>query len=140
MTQESRVQNPESRPSVRKVDHNFENLGVWNHASKLAVDVCVAWEESNNFPLKDQIRRSTISISSNIAEGTERATDRDFSRFLDITKRSCSELRTQLQLHKEISRKLSCEPFEGTDRMISETKEISKMLGGLSKHLNVPRS
>ena len=100
MTQESRVQNPKFRPSVRKVAHNFENLGVWKRASKLAVDVCVAWEESNNFSLKDQIRRSAMSIPSNIAEGPKRTTDHDLSRFLDIAKGSCGELCTQLQLHK----------------------------------------
>jgi four helix bundle protein len=138
MMRESRVQNPESRPSVRRSDHNFENLEVWKRASRLAVEVCVAWEESTNFPLKDQIRRSAISIPSNIAEGAERTTDRDFSRFLDIAKGSCGELRTQLQLHKGICRELSRDPFQGTDAMISESKEISKMLGGLIKHLNVP--
>ena len=51
-----------------------------------------------DFGFKDQIRRSAISISSNIAEGFERNSRPDFRRFLAIAKASCGELRSQMHL------------------------------------------
>jgi four helix bundle protein len=111
--------------------HNFENLEVWKRGCRLAVDVCVASSKTREFALKDQITRSAISIPSNIAEGAERSSDADFSRFLSYSKGSCGELRTQLMIHQAVSRELATEPFAGTPDMIEETREISKMLGAL---------
>ena len=115
--------------------HNFENLEVWKRGCRLAVDVCVASHKSRDFALKDQIHRSALSIPSNIAEGAERSSDSDFSRFLSYSKGSCGELRTQLMIHREICRELGTEPFSNTDAMIEETREISKMLSGFIGHL-----
>ena len=109
--------------------HNFENLDVWKRGCRLAVDVCVASHASRDFNLKDQIQRAALSIPSNIAEGAERSTDADFSRFLSYSKGSCGELRTQLMVHREVCRELGHEPFAKTSEMIEETREISKMLG-----------
>lgn len=109
--------------------HNFENLDVWKRGCRLAVNVCVASSGSKDFKLKEQIQGSAISIPSNIAEGAERATNADFSRFLSYSKGSCGELRTQLMIHKEVCRELGIKPFPGTSEMIEETREISKMLG-----------
>ena len=114
---------------------NFENLDVWKRGCRLAVDVCVASHASKEFGLKDQITRSATSIPSNIAEGAERASDADFSRFLGYSKGSCGELRTQLMIHREVCRELGKEPFTGTSEMIEETREISKMLGAFIDHL-----
>jgi four helix bundle protein len=116
--------------------HNFENLDVWKRGCRLAVDVCVASYASKEFALKDQITRSAISIPSNIAEGAERSTDADFSRFLSYSKGSCGELRTQLMIHRDVCRELGTEPFNRTSEMIEETREISKMLGAFIDHLS----
>jgi four helix bundle protein len=115
--------------------HNFENLDVWKRGCRLAVDVCVASHASKEFVLKDQITRSAISIPSNIAEGAERSSDADFSRFLSYSKGSCGELRTQLMIHHEVCRELGNEPFIGTSEMVEETREISKMLGAFIEKL-----
>ena len=109
--------------------HNFENLDVWKRGCKLAVDVFVASHGSKDFALKDQIQRSALSIPSNIAEGAERPTNADFSRFLGYSKGSCGELRTQLMVHEEVCRQLGTEAFPQTAEMIEETREISRMLG-----------
>jgi len=109
--------------------HNFENLDVWKRGCRLAVEVCVASHASRDFNLKDQIQRSALSIPSNIAEGAERPSNADFTRFLGYSKGSCAELRTQLMIHKEVCRQLGIDPFQGTNEMIEETREISKMLG-----------
>jgi len=116
--------------------HNFENLEVWKRGCRLAVDVCVATHGSRDYALKDQLQRSAISIPSNIAEGAERPSDPDFSRFLGYSKGSCGELRTQLMVHKEVCRRLSVSPLQDSDEMIAETREISRMLGGLMDRIN----
>ncbi len=118
--------------------HNFENLDVWKRSCRLAVDVCVASHGSREFALRDQIQRSAISIPSNIAEGAERPSDADFARFLGYSRGSCGELRTQLMIHREVCRELGIEPFENTSEMIEETREISRMLGGLADRINPP--
>ncbi|MBN8457103.1 MAG: four helix bundle protein [Verrucomicrobia bacterium] len=120
------------------MNHNFENLEVWKRGCRLAVDVCVATHKSRDFVLRDQLQRSAISIPSNIAEGSERASEADFTRFLSYSKGSCGELRTQLMIHREICRELEIEPFANTDEMISESREISRMLKGFISRLTPP--
>jgi four helix bundle protein len=115
--------------------HNFENLEVWKRGCRLAVNVCVATHGSKEFELKSQITRSSLSIPSNIAEGAERRSDMDFARFLEYSKGSCGELRTQLMVHREVCRELGIEPFSKASEMIDETREISKMLGSLIERL-----
>jgi four helix bundle protein len=111
--------------------HNFENLEVWKRGCRLAVNVCVAAHGSKEFELKNQITRSSLSIPSNIAEGAERRSNADFARFLEYSKGSCGELRTQLMVHHEVCRELGIESFNKTSEMIEETRELSKMLGSL---------
>ena len=116
--------------------HNFEQLEVWKRGCQLAVDVCVASHKTREFTLKDQITRSAISIPSNIAEGAERSSDADFSRFVSYSKGSCGELRTQLMIHAAVCNELETEPFKGTAEMIEETRDLSKMLGALINKLS----
>ena len=73
------------------------------------------------------MQRAAISIPSNIAEGTERDSAADFVRFLRIAKGSCSELRTQIYLARELE---LIQPTESA-AWVSETKEINAMLQGL---------
>lgn len=120
------------------MNHNFENLEVWKRGCRLAVDVCVATHKSRDFVLRDQLQRSAISIPSNIAEGSERASEADFTRFLSYSKGSCGELRTQLMIHREICRELQIEPFANTDEMIGESREISRMLKGFISRIAPP--
>lgn len=110
--------------------HNLENLEGWNCGCSLAVNVCVASHESREFLLKDQIQRPAISIPSHIAEGSERASEDDFARFLTYGEGSCD--------HREIYRELTVRPFPDTDLMIGEIREISRMISGLIGHLKSP--
>lgn len=113
----------------------FEDLEVWKRGCQLAVDVCVATNDSREYALRDQMQRSAISIPSNIAEGAERDSDGDFIRFLRISKGSCAELRTQLYISERIRKQLDQPSLKGSSEMISETREISKMLQGLVKSI-----
>ena len=84
---------------------NFKELRVWQEAKKLAIDVYKVTRSgklSRDYGLRDQIQRSAVSIPSNIAEGYERNSDKEFVRFLMIAKGSIAELRTQLEICMEI--------------------------------------
>lgn len=111
----------------------FEDLEVWRRGCQLAVDVCVATGDSRDYALKDQMQRSAISIPSNIAEGSERDSDKDFIRFLRYSKGSCGELRTQLYIAESVSKELGKPALKNSREMISETRQLSAMLQGLVK-------
>ena len=83
----------------------FRELTVWQKAKDLSVIVYKETERraiSRDYGLKDQIRRSAVSIASNIAEGDERDTNKDSVRFFYIAKGSLAELQTQVQIAHEI--------------------------------------
>ena len=79
--------------------HNFKELIVWQKARTLVVDVyrlTKSFPNEEKYALTSQIKRSVISISSNIAEGAARNTDKDFAHFLDIALGSSNELESQI--------------------------------------------
>ena len=79
--------------------------------------------------MEDQVQRAALSVPSNVAEGYERDSSKEFVRFLNIAKGSCGELRTQLY----ISRKLNFLTKTEFDRLVGESKETSAMLHGLAQ-------
>lgn len=113
--------------------HHFEELEVRKRACRLSVDVLQLVDPLKLYALRDQIARSCISIPSNIAEGAERETDKEFRRFPNIAKASAGELRTQLF----IEGKAGFFDPETTKTLTNEVKEISKMIQGLSKSLKI---
>jgi four helix bundle protein len=108
---------------------SFEDLEVWQRGCRLSVDVYNAFETCRRFSLRDQIERAGLSIPSNIAEGAERGSAKDFAHFLNFSKGSCGELRTQLY----IARKLKAIEKAEFEKLVSETKQISAMLEGLRR-------
>lgn len=115
--------------------NTFEDLEIWKRGRQLAVDVYVANHHSKDFGLKDQMQRAAVSIPSNIAEGCERDSTPDFIKFLRYSKGSCGELRTQLYISDRVREKLSQPTLDGSREMITETKELSKMIQGLINSL-----
>lgn len=110
---------------------SFEDLKVWQRGCALAVGIFEAFADCKNFTLKDQIGRAGLSIPCNIAEGSERGSARDFAHFLNFSKGSCGEVRTQVY----IARKLNLLRKPEFERFVTETKEISKMLEGLRRSM-----
>ena len=108
---------------------SFEDLEVWQRGCRLAVDVFKTFADCRNFTMQDQVQRSGLSIPCNVAEGYERNSDKEFIRFLNISKGSGGELRTQ----PYISRKLDFLTKLDFERLVGESKEISKMLHGLAR-------
>lgn len=110
---------------------SFEDLDVWRRSCDLAVQVCKAFRKCNDYGFKDQITRSSISVPSNIAEGAERNSRKEFSQFLGYAKGSAGELRTQLIIAGRLGYITEAQSRE----WISETREISAMIYGLGKSL-----
>lgn len=115
--------------------NNFQEMEVW----KISIDLVKSiYKLTNNpsyksdFSLKDQIRRSAVSIPSNIAEGFDRSSNKEFLKFLHYAKGSCSELITQIIISKEIEY-INDYDFKETYDLLNK---ISKSLGGLMKALN----
>jgi len=110
----------------------FRELMVWRKARDLAVMVYKETTEgvfARDYGLRDQIRRSAVSVPSNIAEGDERDSDKDAVRFFYIAKGSLAELQTQLEIAHLIGY-LDKTRYASLD---SACTEIAKMLGGLIK-------
>lgn len=113
---------------------NYKELKVWQKAVDLAVLVYAMTEsfpKSEIYGLTSQMRRSAVSVGSNIAEGSERNSDRDFIRFLTIAKGSLAELETQ----NTISQKLGYVDDNIFVQLSMAAAEIGKMINGLSNKL-----
>ena len=107
----------------------FEDLEVWKKSARLCADIYKELNELKDYNFKHQITSSALSISSNIAEGFERESQKECLNFLSYAKGSCGELRSQIYIGMEI---------DYIDRKrgkvwISEASEISAMLSGLIK-------
>lgn len=111
--------------------HHFEELEVWKRSSRLAVSVLELIQNTKLYALRDQMARCCISVPSNIAEGAERESDREFGRYLAIAKGSLGELRTQLYLGV---RSNSFAP-DTANPLIEETKQIASMISRLRRKL-----
>lgn len=112
----------------------FEDLEVWIAAKDFCVTIYKITENENlkrDFGLKDQIRRASISILSNISEGFERNGNKEFIQFLSYSKGSAGEVRAQLYVIKELNFITENEFVELNDKIT----QISKMLSGFINYL-----
>jgi four helix bundle protein len=112
----------------------LEEIEVWQRGCRLAVDIYKLTrtpEFNNDWGLRDQIRRASVAIPSNIAEGYGRISDAEFNRFLVIARGSSMELKTQLHIAHAICyiEKVMAEKLTG------ECDQIASMLTSLSKYL-----
>jgi four helix bundle protein len=112
--------------------HSFEDLEVWKKACRLTIRIYRELQGSRDYSLKDQMTRSAVSIASNIAEGAERGSGRDFKRFLTIAKGSAAELRTQIY----IAERVGTLPHDKAAQFVSDVKHVSAMLHKLTKSIS----
>lgn len=113
----------------------FEDLKVWQEARKLADSVfnlIISKTDIIDFPLKDQINRSSGSIMDNIAEGFGRRGNKEFRQFLTIAWGSCSEVKSQV--YRAADRKYLTE-VEKT-QLLDNCDAITKMINGLIKYMS----
>jgi four helix bundle protein len=113
--------------------HNLKELKIWSKAIDLATEVyklTAEFPKEENYGLTSQIRRSAISVPSNIAEGAGRNSDKEFVYFLGVSNGSSYELQTQLV----ISRNLDLVDAR-VDLLLDEIDQIQKMNYSLQKKL-----
>ena len=114
--------------------HNFKELVVWQKSIDLTVEIYKATAllpTDERFGLISQMRRCSVSISSNIAEGSGRGSGPQFKHFLNISQGSAFELETQLI----ISNRLGLLTNELTPKLIDKVIEIQKMIHSLERKL-----
>ena len=90
---------------IRKKVECFEDLFIWQKAVEFAKEIYLLAEKkglTNDFGLKNQMWNSAVSISSNIAEGFERRSRKEYLNFLNIAKGSAGEIRSQLCVAFEV--------------------------------------
>ncbi|HUL30589.1 MAG TPA: four helix bundle protein [Thermodesulfobacteriota bacterium] len=108
----------------------FEDLIAWQKARELTKNiyrVTKVGEFLKDFGLRDQMRRASVSMMSNIAEGFERGGRSEFHQFLVIAKGSCAELRSQLYVALD-AEYINLGTFQSLDSL---AKETSRLVGGL---------
>lgn len=111
----------------KKKVEKFEDLFVWQKARSLVRSVYRASEVWKDYGLKDQIRRASVSVMSNIAEGFERGTKDEFLYFLYVARGSCGEVRAQLYVASD-QNFISKVDFE---RLSDEADHASRLLFNL---------
>jgi four helix bundle protein len=110
----------------------FERLEVWHKAVEYAAtiyDVTRTFPEEERFGLTSQLRRSSVSISCNIAEGSSRSSRVDFNRFIEIAYGSLLESVSELRIAQK-QKFVSNPAFE---RIYKQAEELAKMLSGLRR-------
>jgi four helix bundle protein len=114
--------------------HNFKELKVWQLSRQLVKEVyelTADFPSSEKYGLISQLRRCTVSIPSNIAEGAGRNTDKDFAHFLNISLGSAYELETLLIVSLDLELITSAQLADVSNKI----SEIQKMTFGLIKTL-----
>jgi four helix bundle protein len=115
---------------------SFRELIVWQKAHSLVLAV---YELTNNFPAKEtyglssQMRRCSVSIAANIAEGFKKRGIADKLRFLNIAQGSLEECRYYLILSKDLR-------YGDTDSLIEISEEVSKLLEAYSNGIRINNS
>ena len=121
--------------SRRKVRiKTYRDLGVWQKSMSLVTDVYKGtrgFPKSETYGLVSQIRRCSVSIPSNIAEGYGRSSTKDYIHFLRIATSSLYELQTQL----EISKNMDYLDKESFDKLYESSREIERMITSMTRKI-----
>jgi four helix bundle protein len=117
----------------------FEDLEIWNKAIDLYVEIYALSEKgslSKDFSAKDQLKRATLSISNNIAEGFEYDNNKEFIRFLKYSKGSTGEVRSMLHAFLRTNQ-ITADEHE---KLVPIVIQISKNIKGFMKYLSSYKS
>lgn len=113
----------------------FEDIDAWQKARELTA---LIYRQSGDgalrrdFPLRDQIRRATISVMSNIAEGFNRGGNRELIQFLSIAKGSAAEVQSQLCVAPDAGH-IDLPTFQNAHEIAAQ---VTNLLGGFMRYLN----
>ena len=112
----------------------YKDLKVWRKSFNLCISVyrvTASFPPAERFGLTAQVRRATVSVPSNIAEGYTRETTRDYIRHLWIARGSLAEVETQLML----SRELRMVDLPKLEALLTDVAEVERMLSALIRSL-----
>ena len=107
---------------------SYKDLLIWKKGIVIVVKVyqlTKAFPSEELYALTNQIKRASVSIPSNIAEGYGRNTDKSFSHFIDISRGSLNELETQLIIAKELGFIIDLKLYDEIMALIEESKMIN---------------
>ncbi len=116
---------------MNKKIEKFEDIVAWQNARILTQDVYALFRLNKDFGFKDQIQRAAVSVMSNIAEGYERQSNKEFAQFLYIAKGSCAEIRSLLCIGKDL-KYINEEQFI---KLNSASLVISKLISGFITYI-----
>lgn len=113
---------------------NFKELLVWKKSIELVTEIyeiTSVFPSEEKFGLVSQIRRASVSVPSNIAEGNSRRSSADYIQFLKIARGSSAEVETQIIISKNLGfiEELKC------NELLSKITEIMKMINGLINYI-----
>lgn len=109
--------------------HRYRDLKFWIDSKELSVwiyRITAEFPNAEKFGIVDQMRRASVSIPSNIAEGSSRNSNKDFKRFLSYSMGSAYELETQLEISKELGFSSEAEHEKLSLQVVSVIKQMSK--------------
>jgi len=122
--------------NFKHMKHNYENLEIYKRSLIVSVEIMKIIDDLRPYRLAEQVVSSSISIPSNIAEGAERPSEKDFIKFLGYASGSAAELITQLNIIQLSGKRIDLD----LPKLISELKEINAMIRRfiekLSKEIN----
>ena len=113
---------------------DFTQLKVWQKSHNITINIyklTAQMPSEEKFGLVSQIRRASVSIESNLAEGCGRDSDKELARFVDISMGSSFELRCQLLIARDLGY-INSKKYQTFE---SKIIEVNRMLGGLLKKL-----
>ena len=114
---------------------SYKDLLIWQKGIQIVIltyKLAKSFPQEELYALTSQIKRASVSIPSNMAEGYGRNTDKSLSHFIDISRGSLFELETQLLIAKELDFIVDFELFEKVNFLIQEE---SKMINAFSKSI-----
>ena len=113
---------------------NFEDIKAWQKSRNLVKEVYILTNQgkfSKDFGLKDQVRRASVSIMANIAEGFDGQSDREFIKYLGYSRRSATEVLSHLYVALD-QKYITEKRFE---ELKTEAYEIKQLIGGFIRYL-----
>jgi len=117
----------------------FEDIEAWKEARKLVnmiYDISDEEKLSRDFGLKNQIRNASVSVMSNIAEGFDRETNREFIQFLIVARASASEVKSQLYVGLD-RQYIEQSKF---DELYQQANKVVSLIDGFIRYLRKPRT
>jgi four helix bundle protein len=115
---------------------SFEDLLVWQKGMRLVKQIYLITRDgklSKDFNLRDQLRSAALSVTSNIAEGFERASRKEYLNFLNIAKGSAGELRSLLRVALEIGYLEEPQFFEMQGMVLELSRFLSNQIKSLKR-------